>query len=93
GFGLPVLEAMQCGAPVIVSRDPAIGEVTGDAALRIESRDARAWVEALRAALGNHEWRGERRRRSIERARWFSWERTARMTREVYEQALRRFGS
>jgi glycosyltransferase involved in cell wall biosynthesis len=93
GFGLPVLEAMQCGAPVIVSRDPAIGEVTGDAALRIESRDARAWVEAMRAASGNHEWRGERRRRSIERARSFSWERTARMTREVYDQALRRFGS
>jgi hypothetical protein len=47
----------------------------------------------MRAALGNHEWRGERRRKSLERARWFSWERTARMTQEVYEQALRRFGS
>ncbi len=93
GFGLPVLEAMRCGAPVIVSRDASIGEVTGDAGLRLESRDTRAWVEAMRMALKSREWREERRRAAIERAQEFTWERTARMTREVYEEAIRRFGS
>lgn len=92
GFGLPVLEAMRCGAPVIVSRDPAIEEVTGDAGLRLDTRDTCAWTEAMRMALESHEWREGRRRAAIERAREFSWERTARMTREVYEDAIRRFG-
>ena len=47
GFGLPVLEAMQCGAVVIASRDPAIAEVAGDAAILLEVSDRRAWVETL----------------------------------------------
>jgi glycosyltransferase involved in cell wall biosynthesis len=92
GFGLPVLEAMQCGAPAIVSRDPAVGEVAGEAAVRLDGSDARAWAEAMRAALDNPEWRGAWRRKSLDRARLFSWERTAIRTREVYVDAIRRFG-
>jgi glycosyltransferase involved in cell wall biosynthesis len=87
GFGLPVLEAMQCGACVIGSS--AVAEAGGDAAAYAD--DAAALVEAMEAALTRPEWRAERRERSLARAREFSWERTARMTYEVYLEARRRF--
>ncbi len=92
GFGLPVLEAMQCGAAVIVSRDPALSETAGGAAVQVEAGDVRAWIEALTRAVTQPEWRAEWRRRALRRAAEFSWERTARLTREVYAEALRRSG-
>jgi alpha-1,3-rhamnosyl/mannosyltransferase len=92
GFGLPVLEAMQCGAPVIASTDPAIREVAGDAALLLDPHDPGAWKEAMRNAQSNPEWRQPMRERGLARAREFSWERTARLTRAVYDEALRRHG-
>jgi glycosyltransferase involved in cell wall biosynthesis len=92
GFGLPVLEAMQCGALVIASRDPAIAEVAGGAALLLDPRDPRAWREALcRAAAGDEALRALRCR-AIARAGEYSWSRTARLTREVYAEALAAFG-
>lgn len=89
GFGLPVLEAMQCGAFVITSRDPALVETGGNACLTVET--AEGWKEALDAALRNKELRAAYRRRAIDRAAEFSWERTAARTRAVYETAMRRF--
>jgi glycosyltransferase involved in cell wall biosynthesis len=81
GFGLPVLEAMQCGAPVIVSTDPALRETAGDAGLCAGS--TRELVEAMRAVLTNLSfWRA----RSLARAGLFSWERTARATHAVYQE-------
>ena len=91
GFGLPVLEAMQCGAAVITSRDAAISEVAAGVAEQVDARDARAWKDALVAAATRPEWVAELRAKSLERARDFSWERTARLTREVYQEALSRF--
>jgi glycosyltransferase involved in cell wall biosynthesis len=82
GFGLPVLEAMQCGATVITSRDPAIMEVSGDAAVHVDATDVRALAEALRA-------RPLRREESLKRAAQFSWSKTAQKTREVYDVAIR----
>jgi glycosyltransferase involved in cell wall biosynthesis len=90
GFGLPVLEAMQCGACVFISRDGALREVAGDAGLSLDGEGA--WVEAMCAATGNPEWLQERRQASLARAREFSWARTARLTHDVYEEATRRFG-
>jgi glycosyltransferase involved in cell wall biosynthesis len=90
GFGLPVLEAMQCGACVLISRDAALAEVAGDAGPRLDG--TREWVEAMCAAAGNPGWLAGRRQASLARAAEFSWARTARKTREVYEEALRRFG-
>jgi len=87
GFGLPVLEAMQCGAVVITSRDPAILEVTGDAAVNVEATDTRALAEALGAASSFRALRGK----AIARARQFSWRLTAERTREVYDEARRVF--
>ena len=89
GFGLPVLEAMQCGACVITSTDPAIGEVVGDAGARLDPRDGRAWAEALLACAAGGDWVARRRQLSLARAREFSWERAARSTREVYLRARR----
>ncbi len=93
GFGLPPLEAMQCGAPVFASRDPAIAEVCGGAALELDARDTRAWAAALKAACERPDWLRELRARSLARAREFSWQATARRTREVYLEARRRFAA
>jgi glycosyltransferase involved in cell wall biosynthesis len=88
GFGLPVLEAMQCGAPVIASR--AVSEAAGDAALYADT--ARELVDAMEALAGNPELAAAQRERSLGRAAEFSWERTAIATRQVYEEARKRYG-
>jgi glycosyltransferase involved in cell wall biosynthesis len=92
GFGLPVLEAMQCGACVITSTDPAIAEVIGDAGPRLDPRDPRPWTETLLACARGGDWLEQQRSQSLARACQFSWERTAARTREVYLEAQRRFG-
>jgi glycosyltransferase involved in cell wall biosynthesis len=86
GFGLPALEAMQCGATVITSRDPAIMEVSGGAAVHVDAADVRALAEAMRA-------QPVRREESLKRAAQFSWSMTAEKTREVYDVATRLFAS
>ncbi|MGH9721300.1 MAG: glycosyltransferase family 4 protein [Bryobacteraceae bacterium] len=91
GFGLPVLEAMQCGAVVITSTDPSIHEVCGDAAMRLDPKDARAWTEALLACASGAEWFEVLRDRALRRASEFSWQRTATLTRSVYQEAQERF--
>ena len=90
GFGLPVLEAMQCGAPVLASRDPAVQEVAGGAALLVDARDVRAWIETLRAVIERPDLLADYRGRSLRRAAEFTWEKTARRTHEAYVEALRR---
>jgi glycosyltransferase involved in cell wall biosynthesis len=91
GFGLPVLEAMACGAAVIASNDPAISEVAGDGAIVLDARDSRAWVETLAALLSNPEQLQLLRGQALTRAAEFSWTKTAKLTREVYEHAAKRF--
>ncbi|MBV6432268.1 MAG: D-inositol-3-phosphate glycosyltransferase [Bryobacteraceae bacterium] len=91
GFGLPVVEAMQCGGVVIASRDAAISEVAGGACLQCDARDPRQWVRAMEAVLTDAALRERLKCQAILRAKAFSWERTAGLTRAVYEKALRRF--
>jgi glycosyltransferase involved in cell wall biosynthesis len=88
GFGLPVLEAMQCGAIVVASRDPAIMEVAGDGA---ELVDAAGLIEVLSAIAANPGHFAPLRDRALHRARQFSWRRTAEMTQDVYDEARRIF--
>lgn len=88
GFGLPVLEAMQCGAAVIATREPSLEEVAGDAALWVASEAELASV--LCTVAGHPDLRRAHRELSIERARQFSWGRTAKLTREVYAEAIER---
>jgi glycosyltransferase involved in cell wall biosynthesis len=91
GFGLPPLEAMACGAPVITSNIPAITETVGTTAARLISpTDTQALARSIIELFENE---NERRRLSsngLKRASQFSWERTARLTLEVYTQLLRR---
>ncbi|MGD1094510.1 MAG: glycosyltransferase family 1 protein [Bryobacteraceae bacterium] len=91
GFGLPVLEAMQCGAVVITSRDPAITEVAGGAAVQVDGSDSRGLVAALGAVADAPSSFAQVRERALERAAQFSWRTTAERTREVYDEARRRF--
>jgi len=91
GFGLPVLEAMQCGAAVIASRDRAIAEVAGEAAILLDANDRRAWVETLTSLLEQPNQIPALREKALARAGEFSWTKTARLTREVYGHAIERF--
>ena len=88
GFGLPPLEAMACGAPVICSTTPALCEVVGDAALTIDPLNTAAWAEAIGRVLADETLQQDLRRRGIERARRFTWRRTAADTLEVYRAVL-----
>jgi glycosyltransferase involved in cell wall biosynthesis len=84
GFGLPVLEAMACGTPVVAYPDAALQEVAGDAALFSEPGGL---ADAVRTALTD---RGRLAARGLERARQFTWEETARRTLAVYREVLAR---
>ena len=87
GFGLPPLEAMACGLPVVCSNASSLPEVVGDAGLLVAPDDPRAWVEALDRVLTDPGLRQELRGRGLDRARPFTWEAAARQTLAVYERA------
>lgn len=88
GFGLPVLEAMACGAPVVSSNAGPLPEVAGDAAVLLPPEDAHMWSEALLRVLTDPARAAELSRRGAARAADFSWHKTAHATREVYREAL-----
>ncbi|MHB1416164.1 MAG: glycosyltransferase family 4 protein [Chloroflexota bacterium] len=85
GFGLPPLEAMACGTPVLCADASSLPEVVGEAAILLPPADARAWGEALRRVWEDGELREELREKGLAQAAAFSWERTVRETVEVYE--------
>src|SRR5205807_8834777 len=89
GFGLPVLEAMQCGTPVIAGNRTSLPEVAGDAAVLFDPFDSRALAEAISRVVDNPGYREELRVKGLERARAFSWTTTAKLTLQAYEEALR----
>jgi glycosyltransferase involved in cell wall biosynthesis len=92
GFGLPVLEAMQCGALVITSRDAAITEVTcGTAAVHVDAADTSALADAMLALARRPEAFADIRTQALGRSKEFTWQRTAERTREVYDAARRAF--
>jgi glycosyltransferase involved in cell wall biosynthesis len=88
GFGLPILEAMARGVPVACSNVSSLPEVAGDAALLFDPRDERAIAGALERLLGDPALRARLRAAGEERAREFTWERTARLTLASYARAL-----
>ncbi|MBN1933725.1 MAG: glycosyltransferase family 4 protein [Anaerolineae bacterium] len=88
GFGLPPLEAMACGTPVVCSSAASLPEVVGDAAIAIDPTDVDALAASIVRVLGDSDLRDDLRQRGLARAARFTWERTARATVEVYEKVL-----
>ncbi|MDT7807402.1 MAG: hypothetical protein QOJ70_1215 [Acidobacteriota bacterium] len=90
GFGLPPLEAMSCGAPVIAGRTPAVEEVTGGAARLFDPRDTDSLARVLLELVDDEPARRALADAGLRRAAHFSWQRTARATLEVYSEAMKR---
>lgn len=89
GFGLPPLEAMACGAPVITTKIASIKETVGNAARLVETDDVNALARNVTELLTDAAARSALAAAGLERAALFSWEKTARKTLEVYEETLR----
>jgi glycosyltransferase involved in cell wall biosynthesis len=88
GFGLPPLEAMACGCPVITSNTSSLPEVVGDAGIMIDPFDVDSLTESMHKILTDNDLKKELSRKSLERAKLFTWKKTADQTLEVYEDVL-----
>jgi glycosyltransferase involved in cell wall biosynthesis len=86
GFGLPPLEAMCSGCPVVTSNTSSLPEVVGEAGIMVSPTDTGGWVEAMRRVLINRELRSDMIAKGLEQSRKFSWDRTAQQTLEVYRK-------
>jgi glycosyltransferase involved in cell wall biosynthesis len=84
GFGLPVLEAMSCGTPVVTSNVSSMPEIVGDAGILVDPHDVHQLTEGLIKVISDDNLGRSLRQRGLERAAHFSWERTARETLQVY---------
>ncbi|MCE2853717.1 MAG: glycosyltransferase family 4 protein [Chloroflexaceae bacterium] len=90
GFGMPPLEAMACGTPVIVSNASSLPEVTGDAGLQVDPYDVDGWADAMRRVLTDRTLHADLAARGPRQAAKFSWVETAQRTLEVYQRVVRR---
>jgi len=88
GFGLPPLEAMQCGAPVIAGNRTSLPEVVGEAGLLVDPFDEAAIATAIARLIDDSDLRAELRVKGLKRARVFDWHETARRTLSVYRQIV-----
>ena len=87
GFGIPVLEAMACGTPVVTSNNSSLPETAGNAALMVEATHSSALVEAIAKALNDIELRHRMIAAGIVQAGRFTWQQSARALLEAYERA------
>jgi glycosyltransferase involved in cell wall biosynthesis len=86
GFGLPPLEAMASGTPVVTSNVSSLPEVAGDAAVLVDPLDPEAIADGIYRVLTDETLRDTLRRRGPARARQFSWEASVRRVREIYDE-------
>ncbi len=86
GFGLPVLEAMSCGTPVIGSNSSSIPEVAGDAGVLVDVTDIEALTNAMHRVVTDTDLRSSMIRKGLVQAEKFSWRKTARETYEIYRK-------
>lgn len=89
GFGLPPLEAMACGTPVITSNVSSLPEVVGEAGIQVPPEDVERLSEEIESLLGDDQRRTFLIQKGLERAKQFTWERCAGMTLEVYNRVMR----
>lgn len=87
GFGLPVLEAMSCGAPVITSNNSSLPEVVGDSGITIDPNKVSSLVEAM-LKINNEQYRAELIRKSLARAEKFSWKFASQQMLDIYEKVM-----
>lgn len=88
GFGLPILEAMACGCPVITSKEGSIPEVAGDAAYYVDAYNIDSIPEGIRKVFSNADLRKELSEKGIKQAKKFSWKKTAEETLKAYKKAI-----
>jgi len=88
GFGLPPLEAMACGTPVVTANTSSLPEVVGEAGLTVDPLDAEGLAETIRRALDDGALRREMKERGLQRAKGFSWTKAAQETVQVYRRAM-----
>ena len=88
GFGLPILEAMASGVPVITSNRASLPEVAGDAAITIEPHDVDALADNMLRCLDDVDFSKKMTQKGIDRAKEFTWDRCARQTVGVYKSVL-----
>jgi glycosyltransferase involved in cell wall biosynthesis len=88
GFGLPPLEAMACGAPVVASNRSSIPEVVGDAGILVDASDADDIADGIERVVLSEETSADLRRRGQQRSRTFTWDRCAQLTVAAYHEAL-----
>lgn len=88
GFGLPVLEAMACGTPVVTSNVSSLPEVADGAGLCLPPHDTTAWTETLRSVYHDAAWRQAAREAGLQKAQQFRWETTAQQTLDSYRRAM-----
>jgi glycosyltransferase involved in cell wall biosynthesis len=89
GFGLPVLEAMACGVPVITTDVSSLPEIVGEAGMLVPVNDVEALYGAMIAVLGDEDVRRKMINKGMQRAAKFTWEQTAKLTFQVYQQVMR----
>ena len=87
GFGLPPLEAMKCGAPVVVGNKTSLPEVVGDAGVLVDPFDVDSIASAIQLVINDSDLRAKLRVKGLKRAKLFDWQKTARQTLSVYEKA------
>ena len=88
GFGLPPLEAMACGTPVLASNRSSLPEVVGDAGVSLDPLDCEAWAQAMRRVIEDGDFAADLAARGVARAQGFTWRRTAEETLAVYRRAM-----
>ena len=87
GFGLPPLEAMACGCPVVTSDVSSLPEVVGEAGIMVDPYDTDSLFQAMRRVLTDDKLKADMIRKGLERSKQFSWEKTAKQTLGVYSKA------